>query len=116
MPTVKEFRREKIKRGVRKKVSGTPERPRVAIFKSNKYLYAQIIDDTTGTTLVSASSLEIAKDKNTNVEISKELGKALAEKALAKGITNTVFDRSGYLYHGKVKALADGAREGGLKL
>ena len=116
MPTVKDFRRSKIKRGIRKKLSGTADRPRITVFKSNKYMYAQIVDDTTGTTLVSASSLEIAKDKNTNVEISKEVGKSLAEKALAKGITVTVFDRSGYLYHGKVKALADGAREGGLKL
>ncbi len=116
MPTVKDFRRSKIKRGIRKKLSGTADRPRITVFKSNKYMYAQIVDDATGTTLVSASSLEIAKDKNTNVEISKEVGKSLAEKALAKGIKVTVFDRSGYLYHGKVKALADGAREGGLKL
>ncbi len=116
MPTVKDFRRSKIKRGIRKKLSGTADRPRITVFKSNKYMYAQIVDDATGTTLVSASSLEIAKDKNTNVEISKEVGKSLAEKALAKGIKVAVFDRSGYLYHGKVKALADGAREGGLKL
>lgn len=108
-------RRLRIKRGIRKKLSGTAERPRVSVFKSNARISAQIIDDTVGNTLVSVSSAELGATKNTNVELSKEVGKKLAEKATANGITEVVFDRNGYIYHGKVKALADGAREGGLK-
>jgi len=108
-------RRNNIKRGIRKKISGTAERPRVSLFKSNKSFYAQIIDDLKGHTLVSCSSDEINKGSNVNIELSKELGKKLAEKAVSNGISSVVFDRSGYLYHGKVKALAEGAREGGLK-
>ncbi len=107
--------RLRIKRGVRKKISGTTERPRISVFKSNARMYAQIIDDTNGHTLVSASSAEQGDLKNTNIEISKKVGLALAEKALEQGIKEVVFDRNGYVYHGKVKALADGAREGGLK-
>lgn len=107
--------RLRIKRGIRRKLSGTAVRPRISVFKSNTRLYAQIIDDEQGHTLVSASSAELGAKKNTNIEVAKEVGKKLAEKATASGISEVVFDRNGYIYHGKVKALADGAREGGLK-
>ena len=107
--------RLRIKRGIRNKISGTAERPRISVFKSNKRMYAQIIDDEAGHTMVSVSSVELEETKSANVELSKEVGKKLAEKAIASGITSVVFDRNGYVYHGKVKALADGAREGGLK-
>jgi len=103
---------------VRKKISGTAERPRLCVFRSTNHIYAQIIDDTKGHTLVAASSVEPAfKAKfgnGGNVETAKEVGKMIAEKALAKGIKTVVFDRGGYLYHGRVAALAEGAREGGL--
>lgn len=107
--------RLRIKKGIRKKISGTSERPRISVFKSNARMYAQIIDDNNGHTLVSASSAELGNFKNTNVELSKKVGMSLAEKALEQGIKEVVFDRNGYVYHGKVKALAEGAREGGLK-
>lgn len=107
--------RLRIKKGIRNKISGTAQRPRISVFKSNTSIYAQVIDDESGHTLVSASSPELGAKKNTNVELLKEVGKKLAEKAVAAGITEVVFDRNGYIYHGKVKALADGAREGGLK-
>lgn len=107
-------RRERIKMGVRKKISGTTERPRLSVFRSNTGIYAQIIDDIKGVTLASASSLELDK-KNVNIENSKSVGKKLAEKAVASGIQSIVFDRNGYLYHGNIKAFAEGAREGGLK-
>jgi len=107
--------RLRIKKGIRNKISGTAQRPRISVFKSNTRIYAQVIDDENGHTLASASSTELGAAKNTNVELSKEVGKKLAEKAVAAGITEVVFDRNGYIYHGKVKALADGAREGGLK-
>ena len=107
-------RRLKIRRGIRRKLAGTKERPRLCVYKSNRGIYAQLIDDAAGHTLAAASSMEMGKTSIT-VEISKEVGKKLAEKAVAGGIENVVFDRSGYLYHGRVKALADGAREGGLK-
>lgn len=107
--------RLRIKKGIRNKISGTSERPRISVFKSNTRMYAQIIDDEKGHTVVSVSSSELGASKNTNVELSKEVGKKLAEKAVAAGITQVVFDRNGYIYHGRVKALADGAREGGLK-
>ena len=109
----KNKRRLRIKRGVRKKLFGTAEKPRLSVFKSNKGIYAQIIDDVNGHTLAAASSKELGD--TSNVEGSQKVGKALAEKAVANGIETIVFDRNGYLYHGKVKALADGAREGGLK-
>ncbi len=108
-------RRERIKKGVRKKISGTTDRPRLSVFRSNRGIYAQIIDDQKGVTLVSASSVEIAKDASLNMENSKSVGKKIAEKAVASGINSIVFDRNGYLYHGNIKALAEGAREGGLK-
>lgn len=115
MSTIKEKRRLKIKKSVRAKISGTTSKPRLSVFKSNTSIYAQIIDDTTGHTLVSTSSKELNSDRNANLEISNNVGKKLAEKALANGINDVVFDRNGYLYHGKLKALADGARDGGLK-
>ena len=107
-------RRERIKKGVRKKISGTNERPRLSVFRSNTGIYAQIIDDVKGVTLASASSVELGK-KSVNKENSKDVGKKLAEKAVASGIQSIVFDRNGYLYHGNIQAFADGAREGGLK-
>jgi large subunit ribosomal protein L18 len=107
-------RRERIKLGVRKKLSGTTDRPRLSVFRSNTGIYAQIIDDVKGVTLAAASSLELGK-KTVNMENSKTVGKKLAEKAVASGIQSIVFDRNGYLYHGNIKAFAEGAREGGLK-
>jgi len=114
MATKKVKRRLRIRQGIRNRLSGTAECPRLSVFKSNKAIYAQIIDDVNGHTLVAASSKEIGKP-TLNVESAKEVGKKLAEKASANGVETVVFDRSGYVYHGKVKALADGAREGGLK-
>ncbi|MCE7054000.1 50S ribosomal protein L18 [Algoriphagus sp. AGSA1] len=108
-------RRLRIKQGIRRKISGTDSRPRLSVFKSNTGMYAQLIDDLKGQTLAQASSKELGAKENTNVSVSKEVGKKLAERAVANGIESVVFDRNGYLYHGKVKALADGAREGGLK-
>lgn len=109
-------RRERIKRGIRKRLSGSTERPRLSVYRSNKGIYAQVIDDSNGKTLVSASSLSKDFDGSGNkVEQSKAIGKTIAEKALAAGIETVVFDRNGYLYHGRVKSLAEGAREGGLK-
>jgi large subunit ribosomal protein L18 len=108
-------RRERIKKGIRKNLSGSTERPRLSVFRSNKGIYAQIIDDVTGKTLVSASSL--SKDfsaTGNKIEQSVAVGKLVAEKAIAAGIKDVVFDRNGYLYHGRVKSLAEGAREGGL--
>ena len=114
MSTNKVTRRLRIKRSIRNKISGTAERPRLSVFRSNKAIYAQIIDDTTGKTLVAASSAKL-DDAKANIETSNIVGKEIAAKALEKGITQVVFDRSGYLYHGKVKSLAEGAREAGLK-
>lgn len=111
----KNSRRLRIKRGIRRKISGTDSRPRLSVFKSNTGIYAQLVNDLKGHTLASASSKELGAKRNINVSVSKEVGKKLAEKAVAGGISEVVFDRSGYLYHGNVKALADGAREGGLK-
>lgn len=102
---------------VRRKISGTPECPRLNVFRSSKHIYAQIIDDLAGTTLVSASTMD--KDftgYGGNVEAAKTVGLKIAQKAIEKGITRVVFDRGGYIYHGRVKALAEGAREGGLTL
>lgn len=112
----KEFRRNRIKMRVRKKISGTSERPRMSIFRSNRDIYVQIIDDIAGCTLASASSAvaEIKDKKITKIAQSALVGKMIAEKAVAAGIKSVVFDRNGYLYHGRVKSLADAAREGGL--
>jgi large subunit ribosomal protein L18 len=98
---------------VRQIIKGTPERPRLNVFRSNTNIYAQVIDDIKGVTIVSASSLKLENGKN--VASAKEVGTIVAKAALEKGITNVVFDRGGYLYHGRVKALADAAREAGLK-
>ncbi|MBE7176435.1 MAG: 50S ribosomal protein L18 [Mucilaginibacter polytrichastri] len=113
--TGKLSRRDKIKQGIRKRISGSAERPRLSVYRSNKAIYAQIIDDVAGKTLVYASSA--AKDltaKGNKSEQSAAVGKLVAEKAISAGITKVVFDRNGYLYHGRVKSLAEGAREGGL--
>jgi large subunit ribosomal protein L18 len=114
MSTNKITRRLRIKRSIRNKISGTSARPRLSVFRSNKAIYAQLIDDTTGVTLAAASSIKL-DDAKANIETAGKVGRELAEKALSKGITEVVFDRSGYLYHGKVKSLAEGAREAGLK-
>lgn len=106
-------RRNKIKTRIRGKVSGTAARPRMTVFRSNKQIYVQIIDDLAGKTLVSANSKGI--EEGTKIEIAAKVGKNIAEKALAAGISEIVFDRNGYLFHGRVKSLADAAREGGLK-
>jgi large subunit ribosomal protein L18 len=113
----KEFRRFRIKKRIRKIVHGTPDRPRMTVFRSSKAIYVQLIDDQDGKTLVAASSLEkgMKGQKGTKTEIAKLVGKLIAEKAQGAGISAVVFDRNGYLYHGRVKSLADAAREGGLK-
>ena len=108
-------RRLRIKRGIRNKLKGTADRPRLSVFKSNTGIYGQLIDDVNGQTLSASSSKEFGKLKSINVDKSKEVGKKLAEKAIANGISEVVFDRNGYVYHGKLKAFAEGAREGGLK-
>ncbi len=108
--------RNKRHQRIRNKISGTPECPRLSVFRSSKHIYAQIIDDVNGVTLVAASSLDKDYDGNGgNIEGAKKVGEAVAKAALDKKIENVVFDRSGYLYHGRVKELAEGAREGGLK-
>ena len=113
-----EVRRKKHMK-LRNRFSGTAERPRLAVFRSNNHMYAQIIDDTVGNTLVSASTLQkdvkANLEKTNNVEAAAALGKVIAEKALEKGIKEVVFDRGGYVYHGKIQALADAAREAGLE-
>ena len=109
-------RRAKIKRRIRKKISGTAQLPRLTVFRSNKQIYAQLIDDTKGVTLASASSYNNkATEKLNKVSQAAVVGKEVAEKAVKAGIQAVVFDRNGYLYHGRVKSLADSAREGGLK-
>jgi len=114
MAGVKLSRRNRIKEGIRKKITGTTERPRLSVYRSNKAIYAQVIDDSSGRTIVSASSLKEIQEKGTKVDQSRTLGKLIAEKAIANGVQQVVFDRSGYLYHGRIKSLAEGAREGGL--
>lgn len=106
-------RRNKIKTRIRGKISGTVERPRMSVFRSNKAIYVQVIDDLSGTTLVAASSKGMTE--GTKVEIAAKVGEEIAKKAVEKGIAEVVFDRNGYLYHGRVKSLADAARKGGLK-
>ena len=116
MATKKEIRRFKLKMRIRKKVSGTSERPRLTVFRSNKESYAQLIDDVNGVTLLAASSKDKGVDiKGTNVEVAAAVGKLAAEKALKARITEVAFDRGGYLYHGRIKSLAEGARAAGLK-
>jgi len=114
-PDTSAQRRKRHKR-VRGKISGTPERPRLNVFRSEKHIYAQIIDDTQGTTLCSASSVEKDfKGSGSNKEGARIVGKTVAERAVAKGIESVVFDRGGYIYHGRIQELAEAAREGGLK-
>lgn len=117
MSTRKELRRVAIKARIRKVVSGSAERPRLSVFRSNKDIYAQLIDDTNGVTLAAASSAEseLKSQKVNKVDMARLVGKKIAEKAAAAGITTVTFDRGGYLYHGRVKSLAEGARESGLK-
>ena len=118
MTFAKISRRQKIKMRIRKQISGTKERPRMSVFRSNKQIYVQLIDDQSGETIVSASSKnkEVAAKKDVNKsDQAKLVGKLIAEKSLAKGIKRVVFDRNGYLYHGRIKYLAESAREGGLK-
>ncbi len=113
-------KRVRIKQRIRRRVAGTSERPRLTVHRSLRHVYAQIVDDSAGRTLVAASTLskdlrDKVKEVKSSVEVSKLVGVVLAQKALEKSISKVVFDRSGYRYHGNVKALADGAREGGLK-
>lgn len=112
----KVIRRQKLRWRIRNKIQGTAQKPRLSVFRSNKDIYAQLIDDNTGTTIASANSRQkdLASNKGTKIEKSMLVGKALAQKAKDLGIETCVFDRGGYLYHGRVKAIADGAREGGL--
>jgi len=112
----KQERRLRVRRGIRRKIRGTSERPRLTVFRSNTSIYAQIIDDEKGLTLASSSSrVKSIHDKGiSKTEKSELVGKMLAEKAVANGVSSVVFDRNGYRYHGRVKALADGARSGGL--
>lgn len=112
--TKKQLRRQRVKRGIRGKIDGTPERPRLTVFRSNRHIYAQLIDDRAGHTLASASSLRDEIDGESSVAVSKEVGKVLAERAKENGIERAVFDRNGYRYHGRIRALAEGAREAGL--
>jgi large subunit ribosomal protein L18 len=115
MAGIKVSRRERIKKGIRKKIAGSPERPRLCVYRSNKGIYAQIIDDNHGKTIASASSLSKDFVANGNKsDQSTAVGKLVAQKALAAGVSKVVFDRNGYLYHGRVKSLAEAAREAGL--
>lgn len=117
MAITKQFRRNRIKQRIRKVVSGEANNPRLSVFRSNKGIYVQLIDDVSGKTLVAASSADkgIAEAKGNKIEQAKLVGKSIAEKASVAGISTVRFDRNGYLYHGRVKSLAEGAREAGLK-
>ncbi len=118
MALTKADRRQRIKYRIRKRLSGSGERPRMTVYRSNKQIYVQLVDDVSGQTLVSASSKEkeIASQKVNKIDQAKLVGKSIAAKAKEKGIESVVFDRNGYLYHGRVKNLADAARESGLKI
>ena len=115
MSLTKSERRQRIKFRIRKSVSGTAARPRLSVFRSNKEIYAQLIDDVNGVTILAASSREKEIGKGTNIEVATAVGKLVAEKALKAGIETVTFDRGGYLYHGRIKSLAEGARAAGLK-
>lgn len=115
MKLTKSNRRLRIRRGIRNKIVGTSERPRLSVFKSNKAVYAQLVDDSKGHTVAAANSIELGESASSNIDNAKQVGTKLAERAKKAGIASVLFDRSGYQYHGKIKALADGAREGGLK-
>jgi len=107
--------RKKRKIRIRKKIFGTSERPRLVVFRSNRHIYAQVIDDRKGHTIAAYSSLKLGENVKLNKETARKVGLEIAKIALEKGVQKVVFDRNGYIYHGRVKALADGAREGGLK-
>ncbi|TXK75309.1 50S ribosomal protein L18 [Mesonia sp. HuA40] len=112
----KEKRREKIRRRIRKNLAGNASRPRLSVYRSNKEIYAQLVNDVDGVTLAAASSRDKEiTSKGTKIEVAQEVGKLIAERAKNAGVELVTFDRGGYLYHGRVKSLADGAREGGLK-
>ena len=111
----KEVARKRRKVRIRKKISGTAARPRLVVYRSNKSIYAQLVDDVSGVTLASSSSLALAKDKSLNKDSATEVGREIAKLAKEQKIEKVVFDRNGYIYHGRIKALADGAREGGLE-
>ncbi|UQD56083.1 50S ribosomal protein L18 [Flavobacterium sp. K5-23] len=115
MSLTKSDRRQRIRYRIRKTISGTATNPRLSVFRSNKEIYAQLIDDVNGVTLLAASSREKEVEKGTNVEVATAVGKLVAEKALKAGIEVVTFDRGGYLYHGRIKSLAEGARAAGLK-
>jgi large subunit ribosomal protein L18 len=117
MKLSKQDRRQRLRFRIRKTVSGTVQRPRLAVFRSNKEIYAQLIDDVSGKTITAASSRDkdIDASKANKIDAAKLVGKAIAEKAVKAGVDTISFDRGGYLYHGRVKSLAEGAREGGLK-
>ena len=117
MAITKIQRRNRIQMRIKKRLTGTTARPRLSVFRSNKEIYAQVIDDQKGTTIIAASSRdkELAGKKGNKIEQAKLVGEAIAKKATAAGVTAVVFDRGGYLYHGRVKALADAAREAGLQ-
>lgn len=114
-PSIKHTRRARRKIGLRKRLFGTPERPRLSIYRSSKHIYAQVIDDLAAKTLASASTIDQKVEKGADTDAAKAVGKALAERAKAAGVTAVAFDRNGFRYHGRVKALADAAREGGLQ-
>jgi len=115
MKLTKAQKRKRVHQRIRKKIYGSAARPRLAVFKSNKQIYCQLIDDIKAITLAAATSTESGCTGDNKTEIAKSVGKKIAEKAKSAGIENVVFDRGGFIYHGRVKALADGAREGGLK-
>ncbi len=115
MSLTKSDRRQRIRYRIRKTISGTAANPRLSVFRSNKEIYAQLIDDVNGKTILSASSREKGVSKGTNVEVASAVGKLVGEKALKAGLDVVTFDRGGYLYHGRIKSLAEGARAAGLK-
>ena len=115
MSLTKSDRRQRIRFRIRKSISGTASNPRLSVFRSNKEIYSQLIDDVNGVTLFAASSREKGVNKGTNVEVANAVGKLVAEKALKLGIVTVTFDRGGYLYHGRIQSLAEGARAAGLK-
>ncbi|MGL5111703.1 MAG: 50S ribosomal protein L18 [Flavobacterium sp.] len=115
MSLTKPERRQRIRFRIRKTISGIATKPRLSVFRSNKEIYAQLIDDVNGVTLLAASSREKEIGKGTNIEVATAVGKLVAEKALKAGIETVTFDRGGYLYHGRIKSLAEGARAAGLK-
>ena len=118
MTNTKTYRRDRIRKRIKKVISGTPDYPRLSVFRSNKEIYCQVIDDISGKTILQSSSRDKAITDlklKSNIEVSFNVGKSVAEHAIKKGIDKIKFDRGGYLYHGRVKSLADGAREGGLK-